>query len=244
MKRTLLFILLSLPMLPLAVNAAGEIEIDGIYYRLNRNKTAEVSYKTGNKYCGDVVIPSTVVCYGIEYSVTGILGRSFAECPDLTSVTIPKSVTSFGNSVFEKSGNLTSIVVDEENPVYDSRDNCNAVIETASNKLVFGCKGTTIPNSVTTIGQSAFCECLGLTTVNIPNSVTTIENAAFKNCSNLTFVTVGNGVTTIGCESSFEYCDNLTKVELNNNAIVSKNYSPEDNYSIQFTSVRLNFSAR
>ena len=152
MKRTLL--LLFLPILTLAVH--GEV-IDGICYNIKYSaKTAEVTFNRNNKYSGDIFIPETVVLDGTEYTVTGVLGRSFAECPDLTSVTFPNSVASFGNSVFEKSPNLTSIVIDEENPVFDSRENCNAVIETASNKLLFGCKGTTIPNSVTTIGQASF----------------------------------------------------------------------------------------
>ena len=216
--------MLFLPILTLAVH--GE-EIDGICYNIKYSaKTAEVTFNRNNKYSGDIFIPATVVLDGTEYTVTGVLGRSFAECPDLTSVTFPNSVASFGNSVFEKSPNLTSIVIDEENPVFDSRENCNAVIETASNKLLFGCKGTTIPNSVTTIGQASFIECSGLTTVNIPNSVTNIENYAFKNCSGLTSVTIGNGVTTIGVDP-FENCDNLTKVELNSNAIVSKDHIPE-----------------
>ncbi|MBO4721201.1 MAG: leucine-rich repeat domain-containing protein [Prevotella sp.] len=230
MKHTLLFILLLVSIMPLAVHAAAKYEIDGIYYYLKYStKTAEVTYNNQNKYSGDIVIPSTVTLDDVEYSVTAILGQVFAKCPDLTSVTIPSSVTSLGKSVFENSANLTTIIIEEGNPVYDSRENCNAVIETASNKLLFGCKGTMIPNSVTTIGESAFYNCSGLTTINIPNSVTNIEKESFRNCSGLTYIKVGNGVTTIG-EGAFAGCSYMTKVELNCNEIISKDYDPNEYY--------------
>ena len=83
---------------------------------------------------------------------------------------------------------MTSLIVQEGNPTYDSRDNCNAVIETASNTVVVGCKNSIIPNSVTTIGKFAFDGCSSLTSITIPNSVTTIESGAFYGCDKLTDV--------------------------------------------------------
>ena len=77
-------------------------------------------------------------------------------CIGLTSVTIPNSVTSIGDDIFAGCDGLTSIKVEDGNPVYDSREDCNAIIETASNTLVFGCMNTIIPNSVTSIGECAF----------------------------------------------------------------------------------------
>ena len=82
--------------------------------------------------------------------------------------------------------------------MYDSRNNCNAIIETSSNKLITGCKNTVIPNSVTTIGEYAFHGCSDLTSVNIPNSVTSIGTYAFYGCSGLTSITIPNSVTSIG----------------------------------------------
>ena len=84
----------------------------------------------------------------------------------------------------------SSIIVAEGNPVYDSRNNCNAIIETATNKLVYGCKNTVIPSSVTSIGSSAFSGCSGLTSISIPSSVTSIGSGAFYGCSGLTTITV------------------------------------------------------
>ena len=80
---------------------------------------------------------------------------------------------------------MTTIVVESGNTVYDSRNNCNAIVESATNTLMFGCKNTIIPNSVTSIGDRAFYGCRGLTSVTIGNSVTSIGKGAFEGCSDL-----------------------------------------------------------
>ena len=104
-----------------------------------------------------------------------------------------------------------SISVAADNPYYDSRNDCNAIIETASNTLIAGCKNTEIPNSVTTIGGGAFAYCSGLTSLRIPNSVTTIEGSAFEGCSGLTSLTIPNSVTSIRTKA-FYLCENLKTV--------------------------------
>ena len=125
----------------------------------------------------------------IPGSVTSIGVGAFSSCYGLTSIEIPGSVTSIGNGAFFGCSGLTSIVVAEENTVYDSRNNCNAIIETATNTLIQGCKNTIIPGSVTSIGNGAFYLCTGLTSIEIPNSVTSIGEGAFAGCSGLTSVT-------------------------------------------------------
>lgn len=150
----------------------------------------------------------------IGKSVTTIPSYAFSGCSGLTSLTIPGSVTFIGESAFSGCSGLTSIVVDEGNTKYDSRNNCNATIETASNALILGCKSTIIPNSVTSIGDSAFSGCSGLTSVTIPNSVTSIGNSAFGGCTGLTSLTIGNSVTSIG-ENAFMGCSTLAEVDLN-----------------------------
>ena len=151
----------------------------------------------------------------IPNSVTSIGEFAFYGCTGLTSVTIGNSVTSIGNDAFLGCTGLTSIVVESDNVVYDSRNNCNAIIETATNTLIQGCKTTIIPNSVTEIGQSAFSSCTGLTSITIPNSVTEVGLSAFYDCMNLTSVTIGNSVTSIG-EWAFYGCTGLTSIVIPN----------------------------
>lgn len=131
----------------------------------------------------------------------------------MTFITIPNSVTSIGSGIFRFCGGLTAITVEEGNTYYDSRNNCNAIIETASNTLISGCQNTTIPNSVTYIGESAFSGCSSLTAITIPNSVTSIGNYAFSYCSGLTSVTIPNSVTSIGV-GVFNSCDGLTSITI------------------------------
>ena len=158
-------------------------------------------------------------CSGLESveipsSVTRINASAFWGCSGLTSVTIPSSVTSIGDGAFSYCNGLTSIKVDKNNKKYDSRDNCNALIETARNTLIAGCKNTTIPSSVTLIGAQAFCDCSGLTgDLKIPEGVTAIGDDAFSGCSGLTSVEIPSGVTSIG-SSAFSYCSGLTSVEI------------------------------
>ena len=134
----------------------------------------------------------------IEDGVTSIGSYSFYKLENLQNIRISKSVKSFGYSVFYGCSRLSFIVVDSENPIYDSRDDCNAIIISETNTLLLGCKNTTIPNSVTSIGNGAFSGCTGLTSVTIPNSVTSIGSRAFEGCSGLTSVTIPNSVTSIG----------------------------------------------
>ncbi len=97
MKKQLLLILMTL--LPM-VASADAVEIDGIYYNLiPKAKEAELT-SNPNKYTGNVVIPEKVSYEGVEYSVTSIRGSAFYKCSSLSSVTIPNSIKSFGESAF------------------------------------------------------------------------------------------------------------------------------------------------
>ena len=192
---------------------AHDFEVDGIYYNHLDGNNVEVTYRgydyySYDEYSGEVIIPSTVTYNGTTYSVTSIGRSAFHNCSSLTSITIPNSVTSIGNQAFcwcnsltsitipnsitsigvqafSDCSSLTSIIVEDANSTYDSRENCNAIIETATNTLIVGCQNTIIPNSVTSIGSNAFDGCTGLTSITIPESVTSIGRMAFYGCSSL-----------------------------------------------------------
>jgi len=227
-------------------NGDGELDEDeaaavtdlGEVFKNNTTITSfdELQYFTGLATIGDNAFEgcSGLASVTIGNGVTCIDNYAFYGCSGLTSVTIPNSVTSIGSSAFSCCYGLTSISVTSGNPNYDSRDNCNAIIETSTNTLVNGCKNTVIPesvtsigsfafyncsgltsidipNNVTSIGVSAFYTCTGLTFITIPNSVTSIDDGAFLDCSSLKFVIIGNSVTSIG-RNAFKHCSGLTSV--------------------------------
>ena len=141
----------------------------------------------------------------IQNGVRSIGYEAFSGCTGVTSLIIPKSVTHIESYSFIGFSGVVSIIVDSENTVYDSRNNCNAIIEKSSNTLVLGCKYTVIPNSVTSIGQGAFYKCTNLTSITIPNSVTSIGASAFWGCESLRSVTIPRSVTSIGNSAFYSY---------------------------------------
>ena len=145
--------------------------------------------------------------------VEEIGASAFDSCKNLKSITLPRWVKKIGDDAFSGCSSLTSISVSKDNKVYDSREDCNAIIHTESNTLISGCKNTTIPPSVTEIGGWAFFGCKSLTNITIPPSVTEIGKYAFKDCSSLTSITIPPSVTKIG-DWDFSYCSNLTEVRI------------------------------
>ena len=208
--------------------------------------------------CGNltsIIMPNTIVSIG---------DNAFKYCRSLKSITIPKSVTYIDiNYVFSECTGLESISVENGNPIYDSRNNCNAIIKTATNTLITGCKSTVIPNSIVSIEFTAFngCEnmtnifipnsvvniggasfqgCSGLVNLNIPNSVTSIGGGAFNSCAGLTHIEIPNSVTNI-LSDAFSYCTGLTKIEIGNSvtqigpSVFNQATSINDVYSYSIT---------
>ena len=146
----------------------------------------------------ELILPNTIItigsyafnrCFGlngsliIPNSVTTIEDYAFGGCSGFTgSLVIPSSVTQIGDNPFWGCSGFESVEVDPYNPVYDSRINCNAIIERGTNRLVCGFRVTTLPNTVTNIGKYAFSGYSTLYHIDIPNNVYAIEDNAFQNC--------------------------------------------------------------
>ena len=156
----------------------------------------------------------------IENGLTTIGEFAFANCLQLKNLHISSSVKEMTSNVFENCISLEEISVDEGNTVFDSRDGCNAIIETKSNTLFLGCKNTVIPSTITTIGDGAFMGCSGLNYIEIPESVTTIDTWAFSDCSSLKQITIPKSLKTIeygafwGCEKlqTIDFSEGLTTI--------------------------------
>ncbi|HFG0472332.1 TPA: leucine-rich repeat domain-containing protein [Flavobacterium psychrophilum] len=172
--RKLLFVIL-IPFLGIA----QDFTANGIRYTVTSSTAPfTVSVAKNPDFSGVAEIPETVAYNGNRYIVTAITRGAFMHCNNLTSVTIPNSVTTIGNYTFSDCPDLTSVTIPNS-------------VTSIGDEAFSGCTGlisVTIPNSVTSIGDEAFFNCSGLTSVTIPNSVTKIQNDAFYNCSRLTTV--------------------------------------------------------
>ena len=153
--------------------------------------------------CATTVIPD---------SVTGIRGCAFKGHTGLKSIFIPASVTDIVPNAFEGCSNLTSIKVSEENETYDSRGDCNAIIETATNSLLTGCKNSIIPETVTVVNKEAFKNCVGLQNIDFPESLTKIGGSAFWGCG-IKKAIIPDTVSEIG-QHAFRECSSLEEVRL------------------------------
>ena len=144
----------------------------------------------------------------VKAGTKSLSNGAFTNCTGLVGINIPESVELIGwSSNFEGCDNLESIKVSSDNKIFDSRNNCNAIIETATNTLVAGCNSTIIPNSVTSIGRYVFHNS-GIKSITIPDDVEVIRDYCFYSCESLTNVTIGKGLKRID-EASFLFCPKL-----------------------------------
>ena len=156
----------------------------------------------------------------LKEGTTTLQSNTFERCGGLTSISIPASLTNIGINAFRDCTSLATIIVDGANSRYDSRENCNAIIETSNNSLIAGCKNTVIPNSVTSIGNNAFYNCSGLTSLTIPGGVTSIGSGAFNNCNGLVSIVVEAGNSKY---DSRENCNAIIESSTNSLLVGCKN---------------------
>ena len=226
-------------------------EVDGIYYLFNEELgEAVVTYRGAEEdgwmyfsaselYVDDVVIPAEVTYNGKSYSVTGIGTNAFAGSKYLTSLSLPSTITYFGEDVFPLCQSLHTILVDENNPHYfvysgvlysrnpdaifyvpralsgmvEILDGVKEIPSTAFNLCSF-VEQVVIPNSVQTIKDGAFFRCTSLADVTIGSGVTSIMRDAFSDCTSLEVIKIPSNVKTIG-GSAFSGCTNLFYLILN-----------------------------
>ena len=201
-------------------------------YSISMNKDATVD--NGHE---TFLIPSTIQEKGKTYKIVQIAAKGFINCcfikklvidegikavgsfafygcSDICSVNFPSTVSSLGESIFYNCPELQSIDIDKDNSVFDSREQCNAVIRTSDDAIELGCARTTFPKSVSQISKYAFCGCSGLTSLSIPEWIETIEDYAFKDCFRLKKVNLSENSTLQFGESVFDGCGSLTSFNL------------------------------
>ena len=218
---------------------AQDFTYGDLEYSINDDVSVTLTgHVDGYDASGTLNIPETVPYNGNTYTVTIIDHRAFLGCSGLVGqlvlpntieeigddafsrcgftgvVTIPASVEWLGFTPFYRCDGIEGFVVDPNNQTFDSRDNCNAVIRTYTNELLFGCKNATIPNTVVSIAEDAFNRVSGLTSVTIPNSVTEIGGWAFW-FTGLTSVVIPSTVTSMGI-NPFAGCEALEEIVVEN----------------------------
>ena len=177
--------------------------IDGLRYLLDTGaKTAALMPKTDGNYSGDIVVSEKVKDNeGVDYRVVAFGDNCFLTCGELTSITIPSSVTSLGESCFRGCTGLTSITIPSS-------------VTSLGSGCFFGCTSLasiTIPSSVTTLGEYCFAACESLSSIIIPSTVTTLGFRCFEWCCNLTSVTIPPSITSLD-DSCFSGCTGLTSL--------------------------------
>ena len=172
------------------------------------------------KYIGEgaIIYNNTIESVMIPSTVEKLEAYAFSNCHNLKYVSIGKGLKEINYYSFCNVPSLETIIIDQNNPYLDSRNNCNAIIDSEENSLIKGCKTTIIPNDVVEICLYAFYGCSKLTEITIPDSVTIIGQTAFHSCTNLNTIVVGRNLNDIG-DFAFVNCTSLRKI-FNNSSLI------------------------
>ena len=171
--------------------------------------------KIGDEAFANCCELTSIMWNAVDVTADSFIGTIFEDCGKLSSIIIGKNVKTIPSFAFGGCGGLTSIDVMEGNKQYYCEKNC--LIETKTKRLILGCKNSVIPSdgSVTSIGDGAFSNCIGLTSIVIPDSVTSIGEDSFRKCSKLTNIVIPDSVTSIG-DGVFLDCSELKSAVISN----------------------------
>ena len=185
---------------------------DGIlYYQITSNSPNEVAVNKVSKTAARVEIPAQINIEGKNYKCTSIGKKAFDGCRGQLSIKIGRYVESISANAFMSCSALEEISVDKSNAIYDSRENCNAIVDSQHNSIILGCKSTTFPSNVLYIGDYAFYGRKNFVSLVLPHNIYYIGYMAFSNCENLTSVSV---VADCIGEYAFYNCSKLESVDL------------------------------
>lgn len=188
---------------------AGSERIAELYWEQQQSPDRYFEIEAGNKLTG--ILDKTVKYLFVPECITEICCFAFAGCNQLTGLFIPKSVSRIEYNLFAGCSKLTWIVVDEENPYYDSRNDCNAIVDKQNGELIAGCGNTIVPADIRGIGRFAFYMQNGLKSITIPSNICYISKCAFKDCTELVDVKLSAALKEIGF-GAFSGCVNLLDV--------------------------------
>ncbi len=202
-----------------SVNIPNTVTSIGNYAFNSLVRLKSVNLPNSIKHIGEYAFVScmcmVIIDNALPDSIVSVGEGAFHNCQTLQFSHIPSTLVSIAEDAFSGCSNVTNLTVDSDNPKYDSRDDCHGIIETASNTLITGFIDTTIPTSVTRIGNSAFDTLKNRTSIDIPNSVTSIGMKAFCGCEHLESIVIPNSVTSIE-NMAFWECSNMKSVTLPN----------------------------
>ena len=169
----------------------------------------------GVKTIGDFAFNGCIrlASLNLPEGLTSIGEYSFNDCSALMSLAIPSTLTTIPTNAFMGCSSITSLTVAAGNTVFDSREDCNALIRTSTNTMVLGTTNSTFPSSVVAIGDQAFSGNSKLVSIDIPEGIKNIGESAFSNCSSLVSVALPSSLTTIKL-AAFNGCQTLTDVLL------------------------------
>lgn len=206
-------------LLLVSCNDNADFEGSQLYYIYDyATHTATVTYTPHDEligascYTGDIVIPSYTKYHDEKFEVTGIGELAFYVCKGMSSIKIPKNITRIDEGAMGLNYDLKTISIDKENPIYDSRYDCNAIIETRTNTLLFGFNSTIIPEDIITIGKYSFTGCT-FESIQIPEGVKHIDHHALMEMPNLRSIVIPNSVEIID-ENVLSMCNSLESVVL------------------------------